>query len=99
MSDHRCRYCQQVFRPCRYHPHQLVCGRPDCQRQRRRDYRRRKVHTDAEYHQVCGIVNSNGEAEIPIIPGNTGSPTLNPWIAIGKTSAGETATRFFTAQK
>ena len=53
MSDRRCRYCQQVFQLSRYHPHQLVCSRPDCQRQRRREYHRRKLHTDAEYHQVC----------------------------------------------
>ena len=53
MSDRRCRFCQQVFQLSRYHPHQLVCGRPDCQTQRRREYHRRKLHTDAEYHQVC----------------------------------------------
>ena len=53
MSDRHCRYCQQLFKLSRYHPHQLVCSRPDCQRQRRREYHRRKFHTDAEYHQVC----------------------------------------------
>ena len=53
MSDRRCRYCQHVFQLSRYHPHQLVCSQPDCQRQRRREYHRRKLHTDAEYHQVC----------------------------------------------
>ncbi len=49
----RCRYCQQVFQRSPAHPHQLICSRPDCQRQRRREYHRRKLHTDAEYHQVC----------------------------------------------
>ncbi len=49
----RCRYCQQVFQLSRYHPHQLVCSQLDCQRQRRREYHRRKLHADAEYHQVC----------------------------------------------
>jgi len=53
MSNRRCRYCQQLFQLSRYHPHQHVCSRPDCQRQRRREYHRRKLHTDAEYHQVC----------------------------------------------
>jgi hypothetical protein len=53
MSDRRCRYCQQLFQPSRYHPQQIVCSRSDCQRQRRREYHRRKLHTDAEYHQVC----------------------------------------------
>ena len=53
MSNRRCRYCQQLFQLSRYHPHQFVCSQPDCQRQRRREYHRRKLHTDAEYHQVC----------------------------------------------
>jgi hypothetical protein len=30
-----------------------VCSRPDCQRQRRQEYHRRNLHTDAEYQQVC----------------------------------------------
>ncbi len=53
MSNRRCRYCQQLFQPSRYHPHQLVCSRPECQRQRCREYHRHKLHTDTEYHQVC----------------------------------------------
>jgi hypothetical protein len=42
MSDRHCRYCQQLFHLSRYHPHQLVCSRPACQGQRRREYRRFK---------------------------------------------------------
>ena len=53
MSDRHCCYCQQLFQLSRYHPYQLVCSRPDRQGQRRRAYHRRKLHTDAEYHQVC----------------------------------------------
>jgi hypothetical protein len=49
----RCRYCQQVFQISRYRQHQLVCRRPDCQKQRRREYHRHKLHTYAEYHQIC----------------------------------------------
>jgi len=49
----RCRICQQFFQPCHYHPQQIVCSQPDCQRQRRQEYHRRKLHADAEYHQVC----------------------------------------------
>jgi hypothetical protein len=30
-----------------------VCGRPECQRQRRTDYHRKKLATDPEYHQVA----------------------------------------------
>jgi len=53
MGSRHCRYCQQLFQLSRYRPHQLVCSRPDCQKQRRREYHRGKLHTDAEYHQVC----------------------------------------------
>ena len=30
-----------------------MCSRPDCQRRRRTDYHRKKLATDAEYHQVA----------------------------------------------
>jgi hypothetical protein len=53
MSDRHCRYCQQPFQLSRYHPHQLVCSRPTCQGQRRREYHRHKTETDPEYRQVC----------------------------------------------
>src|SRR6516225_3500218 len=52
MNDRRCPYCPQLFQPSRFHPQQFVCGRPDCQLQRRRDYHRRKIATDPEYAQV-----------------------------------------------
>lgn len=52
MSDRRCRYCQQVFQPVPYHPQQLVCSQAACQRQRRRDYQRQKIASDAVYRQV-----------------------------------------------
>jgi hypothetical protein len=52
MSDRRCRYCQQFFQPAPFHPQQLVCSKPDCQRQRRREYHRRKIHSDPLYAQV-----------------------------------------------
>ena len=51
MSD-RCRQCQQLFNPSRFHPEQIVCGRSECQRRRRRDYHRRKIECDPEYAQV-----------------------------------------------
>ena len=53
MSDRHCRYCQQVFEPAPYHPHQQVCSRPDCQQQRRRDYHQQKIASDPVYRQVC----------------------------------------------
>jgi hypothetical protein len=53
MNDRRCRYCQEAFRPAPYHPHQLVCSKPACQRQRGNDYRRQKIASDPVYQQVC----------------------------------------------
>jgi hypothetical protein len=53
MGDLRCRYCLQLFQPSRFHPYQIICGRPDCQRHHWRDYHRRKMDTDPDYHQVC----------------------------------------------
>jgi hypothetical protein len=68
MSDPHCCYCQQVFQLSRYHPHQLVCSRPDCQRQRRREYHRRKLHIDTEYHQVCRDSQQKWRASHPDYP-------------------------------
>ena len=53
MSDRRCRYCQELFQPSRFHPQQTVCGQLSCQRQRRRDYHREKIVSDPIYRQVC----------------------------------------------
>ena len=49
MSDRRCPYCQQVFQPARYHPQQVVCSQPACQRRRRRDYHHAKIRSDPLY--------------------------------------------------
>jgi len=53
MSDRRCRYCQQVFQPVPYHPQQLVCSQPECQRERRCNYHRHQLASDSLYRQVC----------------------------------------------
>lgn len=53
MPPHRCRYCQQSFQPSKCHPDQLVCSGPECQRQRRADYRRDKLATDPAYAEKC----------------------------------------------
>jgi len=53
LSTSRCLYCQGCFLPSVYRPQQKVCSRPDCQRQRRRDYHRRKLATDPEYRQIA----------------------------------------------
>jgi hypothetical protein len=53
MNDRRCRYCQRLFQPSRFHPQQAVCSQPSCQQQRQRDYHREKIASDAVYRQVC----------------------------------------------
>ena len=58
MNHRCCRYCQQLFQPSRFRPHHFACTRSHCQRQRRREYR--KLHTDAECHQVCRDNCSHG---------------------------------------
>lgn len=47
-----CRFCQQSFEPSKFRPDQSVCGQPECQRQRRAEYHRRKIDTDSVYAQV-----------------------------------------------
>jgi hypothetical protein len=48
-----CLYCQQLFTPSVYRPQQRVCGRQECQRQRRREYHRRKLAEDLVYRKVA----------------------------------------------
>jgi hypothetical protein len=43
----------ETFLPSAYRPQQSVCSQPECQRRRRTDYHRKKLATDAEYHQVA----------------------------------------------
>lgn len=49
----RCRYCQQKFVRSIYRPQQSVCSKAECQRQRRREYHRRKLASDEVYRQVA----------------------------------------------
>jgi len=53
MENKTCTYCQQEFRPCRYHPDQRVCGSAECQQRRRTDYHREKLATDFVYREQC----------------------------------------------
>jgi hypothetical protein len=48
-----CCYCHKPFNPSLYHPKQKVCDSLECQRRRKREYRKRKLATDAEYRQTC----------------------------------------------
>lgn len=52
MSPSRCcPHCHCLFTPSIYRPQQLVCGRPQCQRQRRAEYHRKKLQADPDYRQ------------------------------------------------
>lgn len=53
MSQRVCKYCQEPFRPSKFHPEQQVCLKEDCQRKRRNEYHRRKRERDPEYRQTC----------------------------------------------
>jgi len=44
-----CRYCREIFQPSIYRPEQRVCSQPVCQRQRRSDYHRERIRSDAAY--------------------------------------------------
>ena len=48
-----CPYCQESFTRSRYHPDQVVCSGPDCQRQRRAAYHRQKLQDDPSYRDQC----------------------------------------------
>lgn len=53
MKQKVCPYCQQEFRCSRFHPEQVACSFPACQRRRRADYHRKKLAEDAEYRAQC----------------------------------------------
>jgi hypothetical protein len=51
-APRRCPYCQRLFVFSIYRPQQMVCSRPECQRQRRAEYHRQKLAADAVYREV-----------------------------------------------
>jgi hypothetical protein len=53
MKKRVCPHCKQEFFPDRFHPEQVVCSFPPCQRQRRTEYHRRKVADDPAYRDLC----------------------------------------------
>jgi hypothetical protein len=53
MKQRVCPYCAQEFLRSRFHPNQIVCSAPDCQRRRRTAYHRRKLAEDADYRAQC----------------------------------------------
>lgn len=65
MVQRPCRFCPSSFQPSRFHPEQSVCASAECQRQRRREYHRRKVAADSVYRQVCNDSSQKWRAENP----------------------------------
>ena|SRR5579864_7316513 len=53
MKKRVCPHCKQEFSPDRFHPEQVVCSFPPCQRQRRSEYHRRKIAADPAYRDSC----------------------------------------------
>jgi len=53
MSVKSCRYCEQEFKPSRYHPNQDVCSSKECQCRRRTEYHRKKLEEDPIYREQC----------------------------------------------
>jgi hypothetical protein len=51
MQCRPCAACGASFRPCPQIPTQRFCDQPDCQRERRRRWKRGKRQTDADYRE------------------------------------------------
>jgi hypothetical protein len=53
MKKKVCPHCRQEFTPNGFHPEQVVCSFPPCQRRRRTEYHRKKVAADPAYRDLC----------------------------------------------
>ena len=53
MIERRCPHCYRLFYPLSSQQMQMVCCDPACQRQRRAQYRRRKIASDPHYRESC----------------------------------------------
>lgn len=49
MENKLCIACSQPFQPRPQVAHQIYCSAPGCQRERRRQWQRQKLHTDPDY--------------------------------------------------
>ncbi len=43
--------CGDLFTPCHQVPHQEYCSNTECQRARKREWNRQKLHDDADYRE------------------------------------------------
>jgi hypothetical protein len=53
MKKKVCPHCKEEFTPNRFHPEQVVCSCPLCQRRRRTEYHRKKIAADPAYRDLC----------------------------------------------
>lgn len=60
-----CVHCGKRFTPSVYHPHQKVCGLPECRRKHRREYHRQKRATDPDYRKTCQDSQAKWRANNP----------------------------------
>ena len=68
MKKRVCPHCKQEFSPNRFHPEQVVCSFPLCQRQRRTEYHRRKIATDPAYRELCANSRTYWKEKNPEYP-------------------------------
>ena len=68
MKKRVCPHCKQEFSPNRFHPEQVVCSFPPCQRQRRNEYHRRKIATDPDYRELCANSRTYWKEKNPEYP-------------------------------
>jgi hypothetical protein len=68
MKKRVCPHCKQEFSPDRFHPEQVVCSFPPCQRQRRSEYHRRKIAADPAYRDLCANSRTYWKEKNPDYP-------------------------------
>ena len=65
MKKKICPYCEKLFSPSRYHPRQIICSSPTCQRRRRANYHQKKLREDPAYRDQCRDSQSNWREKNP----------------------------------
>ncbi len=65
MTTHRCLYCGNGFIPVPQVPNQAYCSNPDCQKQRRNQWQKRKLQTDPDYRDNQSRAQKSWSAKNP----------------------------------
>jgi hypothetical protein len=53
MGQRECPFCHDLFAASRFHPNQVICSKPDCQKRRRVEYHRKRLQDDIAYRAQC----------------------------------------------